>query len=216
MPVQVHDDTALITGEQLSEYLLCQNAEGRFSTWEKTVARIALQSDETFPAKDAVVQLPDTEAEGESVADGSALPLDIIPFALSVIWRASVSTLFPKVSLGNRYNEEFRRFLVGDTAVPSNVRLFVSIVNVNATPRIDRVVIPPDTLRVNGFHTHQFGHFGFYFHVIVGGQPPILDRFCFIRTQRVILSDGTRMLKSAARTLIKATPKGKLGRRPKP
>lgn len=217
-PVQVHDGTAIITGAQISEYLLCGSCEQRFSTVEGAIAKISLQPDDTFPALQQVKVL-ESDPDGFTAADASQVPADLGYFALSVLWRASVSSKYPKIDLGTRYNEEFRRYLLGTTGVPSNVRVMVEILDVrgNPGPRIDRVVIHPEGQRSGGYHVFQFGTFGFFFFIVVGNERPgIFDTFCFPRTRRVLMSDGARVLQSASKSANSATPKGSLAKRGNP
>ncbi|XXY13356.1 hypothetical protein WME88_34355 [Sorangium sp. So ce216] len=207
--MQVDEDKAILSGQQISEYLLCRSAEQRFSNWESTVSKIALQTDNTFPAKGLLVELVNDGTH--KIADGSKLPDDIGPFALSVIWRASVSTKFPDVTLGDRYNEVFRQYLLGNTGAPRSVRLLVHILDIASGPRADRYVIQPESRRSGAHHVHQFAVFGFHFFIVVGNRTPtIYDRVDFLSKKRVLVSNGESVLRSVS-TVAKARPrKGKL------
>ncbi|WP_437950852.1 hypothetical protein WME98_08660 [Sorangium sp. So ce296] len=214
-PVQVHDGTALITSTQISEYLLCTSCEQRFSKVEGAVANVALQPDDTFPALKQVTLLQG-DPDGFRVADGRQIPADLGFFALSVLWRASVSSHYPKIDLGERYNGEFRNYLYGTAGLPSNVRVMIELLDVQGGtgPRIDRLVIHPEGQRQDGYHVYQFAIFGFFYFIVVGAKRPgIVDQFCFPRTHRILLSDGARVLRSVAKAATNATPKGILAKR---
>ncbi len=214
--VQIADGTAMISGTQISEHLLCPDCEQKVGRWETHVASLALQPDDSFPALDSVLLLPDGDLDGFRVADGTPLPEPekIVLFATSVVWRASVSTRFPKVSLGSRYEQDFREYLQGKATMPSNVRLLVQLIDPKAGPRSDRLVVHPESKRDGGHHVHQFAVFGMHFYVAVGGQlPTICDQFCFAKTKRVLVSDGRMLLGPAAKSATSAQHKGKLAKR---
>jgi len=54
-------------------------------------------------------------------------------FALSLFWRASVHTWVAhdgervRIDLGRKYNEEIRRYLLGETPIPKNAALLVAV-----------------------------------------------------------------------------------------
>jgi|GEM_PF-6433006 len=173
--------------------MLCRDCETRIGDCENYVSGIVLQEDGRFPALDAVKpvstpagfewQLGDTSAATTTGADdtarnagfewqlGDASALDvqsIARFAASVIWRASRSETYCGVTLGDKYNAEFANFLLGKAAFPASSRLLVELVNPEKPPRVDRIVVAPESTRDGGFHVHQFCMVGMWFRLIVG------------------------------------------------
>lgn len=96
------------------------------------------------------------------VYSASELPVidvgQLVYFCSSVIWRASVrgwSLLGAKIepiNLGNKYQEELRRYLLGEDTFPdtATVSIFVSQLN---KPLLTFSF--PETFRFNSRHTHQ-------------------------------------------------------------
>jgi hypothetical protein len=191
----ISGDEARLGGEQFSEYMLCSLCEERFNAWETYIAGIALQTNDRFPALDAVKILDDSSSEEVVMADASMLNVGAITrFAVSVIWRASASRRwFPTLSLGDRYQRELARYLLDDAAsLPSWARLSVDLMR--SAPgtggRVDHVVIAPYPYNAGGFHMHRFAMFGMVFCLAIGRLvPQLLDEMCIATSRRVRLSD---------------------------
>jgi hypothetical protein len=110
-PVKLARAHATTTSKQLTEYLLCGICEQDFGRDENYMSTITLQPDDSFPAADAVVPL-DRGKPTLRPADASKLDCDAISrFVLSVIWRASVCTYLPSVSL-RQYEPGVRNYLL--------------------------------------------------------------------------------------------------------
>lgn len=212
--IQVFDDTAMVLATQDSEHLLCAECEQRFGLWENAVARVAVQPDDSFPALDRVAVIG-AAADGRKIADASTLPDDLIPFALSILWRASVCGLenYRNVSLGARYNEEFRAYLHGETPIPDNVRLLVQLLE-PTEPRIDRLIVPPESDAIGAYHRHQFLIFGMYFYVAVGGagELHLLDEESLDRNRRVSIGTGDFIRRNLALRVTGVQARGAFAR----
>ncbi len=211
-PVRVANGSAAASPHQEAEYMLCRTCEELLSDWEKYVASIALQEDDSFPAlaKTSILQMP--PGFEWKVGDAARLETEkIARFATSVIWRASVSTIFQEVTLGNKYNRAFATYLLGDSQFPAQACLLVEFMNPQDIPRVDRNVVHPESQKNGSYHCHQFCAFGIWFRLFVGGQlPASISEFSFVEKKRVLLSDGTRLLRSVAQAVKRATPKGRL------
>lgn len=218
--VRIQSGVAFLSGKQESEYLLCRACENKFKLWEDYVAGVSRQPDGTFPALMQLAPLVDIPALKELRGyDGSAMNTDfIVAFAASVIWRASVSTVFPDVTLGARYEEEFRLYLEGKTSFPENARVVLQLIDGSEAP-IDEIIISPQTIKSEPYHIHRFTIAGMMFLVPVGGSLASTSTFtqlCLSRTKRLVVGPGTPLLKAVGETLGAAQRKGKLARKPSP
>lgn len=209
--VRVGNGSAIYDNRQVSEHLLCDACELRLCSWEGPIADIAPQKDNSFPA---LARLTSASGPGVRVVDGSALPADLGSFALSVFWRGSVSTKCPSISLGDRYNEQFRRFLMGSKALLPDARLWVHILEPSLLPEeriFDRVISLPEGGRCKGYHVYHFVIPGFCFALVVGRKPPLeVDRNCFLRTRRVSILPGGSLQQAMSEELRVGEPKSLL------
>ena len=99
--VQMKHGRAMLLPTQLKEYLLCEDpCEKRTKRLADYACKISVQGDDRFPALETIRFLcgrPDA-----AVCDTSTLDVStFVRFAVSVIWRASVSTKVPGVKLLN-------------------------------------------------------------------------------------------------------------------
>ncbi len=214
-PVQVADDVAITSGEQDAEYMLCRPCEERFGPAEQYVASIAVNENGTFPAVAKTTVVPTAPDPEWKIGDASALDCDAIAyFVVSVIWRASVSARFPKISLGPKYSAEFAEYLLGRSSFPSSARLMVEFMQPGSLPRVDRMIVAPEGQSDVGFHVYQFCMFGMWFRLMVGSVlPDSIKPVSFLDTKHVLLSDGLRLLNEVSSKAKAATPKGKLAGR---
>ncbi len=214
--VNVRDEIAIFGGEQYADYLLCDACEQRFGNWETYVANIALQTDGRFPALANAMPIAGLAYENWRAVDLAGLqPATLARFAASVIWRASVSAVFPGVSLGT-YASAFASYLLDDgVPVPSCARIVLQIIDPAPGPRVDRVVVAPSSSREGGYHMHHFAMFGMWFQVAVGGALPTgFDPFCIARTSHGLITDGARLRHLVAKRATSVTPKAGLARSP--
>ncbi len=187
---------------QLKEYLLCQGCEARIKSWEDCIADLSLQEDDHFPALDAVAPLVGHVNDPLVVADASTLDVDkIVRFAVSVIWRASVSSQVPAVKLG-RYEDGLAAYLRDDaTPLPAHIRLRLELIRPMSGPRFDRSVWEPYTHRddVHLVRIHSFYWFGMWFHLHVGcvDASPV-DMMCLATQGKVVITDGALLSQISA------------------
>jgi hypothetical protein len=127
------------SSHQVKDYVLCRECEQRFSKHgEDYVMRLVTKRTGEFPllkmleaistsmktAKWAAYSAADTPAIGRA---------QIAYFALSVFWRGSVHTWEQEsgekvhIDLGKKYNEQIRRYLIGETSIPKNATLLVAV-----------------------------------------------------------------------------------------
>jgi len=127
------------TSHQVTDYVFCRGCEQRFSrNGEDYVMRLVMQQNGKFPLLDMLNNIP-AQQSGKNFAAFSASGTPDIDrekiayFAISVFWRASVHTWeqesgeLVSIDLGKKYNEEIRRYLLGETAIPQNAALTVAV-----------------------------------------------------------------------------------------
>jgi hypothetical protein len=207
-PTVIENGTRRFSGDQDSEYLLCGSCEQRLGKWENHVAKLAFQPDGTFPAFRAVKIRTHGDRRPEVEAGGSALGTETAYFAASVVWRASVSSL-SGVSLGP-YEDEFKAFLQGRETRLEHARLIVHVIDPDVGRQAIGIASHPAVVSGDGCREHQFSVPGMTFTFRVGGTvPPRNDNFCFLRTNRVWLIDGSKLVQYVGKKARAATPLGK-------
>jgi hypothetical protein len=125
------------TSHQTKDYLLCRECEQRFSEkGEHYVMRLVTKRNGDFPLLEMLNAVHPTMNgpvwNAYSFADTPTIDRAMIAyFAISVFWRASVHTWEQdngekmRIDLGRKYNAEIRRYLLGETPVPTNASLQV-------------------------------------------------------------------------------------------
>jgi len=127
------------SSHQVKDYVLCHDCEQRFTkNGEDYVMRLVTKRDGRFPLLDALNEIPTPlktpKSTGYTVAQTPAIDREKIAyFALSIFWRASVHTWTQEngekisIELGKKYNDEIRRYLLGETAIPRHANLLVAV-----------------------------------------------------------------------------------------
>jgi hypothetical protein len=127
------------SSHQIKDYVLCHDCEQRFNrNGEDYVMRLVTKRNGQFPLLDTLNATATTLIGKKWTAyTASQTPsidrAKIAYFALSVFWRASVHTWVQesgektRIDLGTKYNEEIRRFLLGETPIPKNTNLLVAV-----------------------------------------------------------------------------------------
>ncbi len=215
-PVRIADGSAMAYPKQAKEYLLCRDCEELFSDWEDYISIIAVQSDNSFPALDQLLNFTSLAGTNDQVGDASNLNTEKIAlFAASVLWRASVSETFSEVNFGDKYNKLYQNYLLGKSQFPEQSCLVLEFVNPKSGPRVDRYVVHPESQKKDGaYHCHQFFLFGMWFRLFIGGRiPPSFNSISFVHEKLVRITDGGRLLHSVSQKVSVATPKGRLASR---
>jgi hypothetical protein len=167
------------TSRQVKDALLCRDCEGLFSrNGENYVMKLVAQRG-AFPMLDMLRAVPATKtAAGFDWYDKTTVPAvdreKLGYFALSVFWRASVHSWERRseepisIDLGP-YEEELRRYLLGQTGFPANVVLHVVV----CTDALSQdLFYPPSRGRKNDDTTYTFQVRGLNFLMTVGKRMP--------------------------------------------
>ena len=116
---------------QYKQHLLCSECEERFNeNGEKYVLGLMNSRNQNFPLRNILNQSRATASAHWSQYSAKDTPTidreKLAYFGLSVFWRASVATWKDasgiseiRINLGEKYNEEIRRYLLGETGFPS-------------------------------------------------------------------------------------------------
>lgn len=116
-------------------------------------------------------------------------------FAASVFWRGAARNWHVQrqhlmaTSLGVAYQEQFRQFLLGQSAFPT---LAVMVVVVSRNPEPAFATMFPIGFRQDGYFRHCFHVPGIAFHIFLGRQIPAhFPKLCLIHSpQRMIYSSN--------------------------
>lgn len=170
------DKTAFQTDKQITQYLLCKECEDRFSRNGERILGKLWSTRRGFPLLEKLAQENVIYAGNEfSVYGHETLDSQILEclfyFAVSIFWRAHVWDWGGQKNsyggaLGEKYETEVRRFLLGDGAL-KEARIFVHL-NTNSTYR--SMIRLPSYLRKNGVTHHSFSMLGIDFWLYVGGS----------------------------------------------
>jgi hypothetical protein len=124
---------------QIKDCVLCRDCEDLFNRGGEDYAmRLVADPVGNFPLLETLEKIKPTMEHSlwraYSVADTPDIDRDKIAyFAISVYWRASVHTWkyedgsTAHIDLGARYNEEIRKYLLGQTGIPRNIALQVVV-----------------------------------------------------------------------------------------
>jgi len=117
--------------------------------------------------------------------------LKLVYFAASIFWRASLQTwnhdgkVKSFITLGRKYEEQFRRYLMGEAVFPDNAAL---IVWVSATPEPLLAANVPIGGKQEDYHIYRFSIPGLRFHLALGnGIPGLFRRYCLHRSPEHIV-----------------------------
>ncbi|MFZ0856024.1 MAG: hypothetical protein WAN10_04140 [Candidatus Acidiferrales bacterium] len=127
------------SSHQVKDYVLCWDCEQRFSkNGEHYVMGLLTKRNKIFPLLEMLNNVaPTMKGPSWKMYSSSDTPIidrdKVAYFAISVFWRASVHTWElengeqTRIRLGDKYNEQVRKYLLGETSVPKNASLQVIV-----------------------------------------------------------------------------------------
>ena len=188
-PLKFNDDAVFQDSKQVSDHLLCRECEERLNKngeqwflahcWRKTQFRLGSLLDGASPTG---------SSPRIKLYHADQIPkLNIVAltyFAASMFWRASVhrwrmaGTESRGIALGP-YEEQLRKFLMGETQFPPDCVLWVSVPE-SITPFVG-LSLTPYGGRKDGYHRYKLLVLGVGFHFLVGRRiPPQARATCFV------------------------------------
>lgn len=182
------------SSRQVSDHVLCSRCEARLNeNGERWVLRNCYRGESSFKLQQSL-QKARPLMEGNELLVYAAAQIasieiqQLLYFASSVIWRAAVHVWryenheLQRLDLGERYEEELRRFLLGEQTFPSNAVLWVSVSKLSQ-PELAKTMVFPYGGRAGGYHLYQFAIPGLRFHMFLGNCiPPLIRRMCTFRS----------------------------------
>lgn len=219
-PVKVAGKAACLTSDQITQYLLCDDCEDRFSKREDYVARLTVLENGTPRILQSIVRL-DTPRGVLSELGNDIDSAQIAYFASSIFWRSCVMQRGCKLG---PYESQFRSYLLEETPFPPIAMLSLGILEPYAqtdnpyhgiNPYV--WVTEPASSRAGALRLHGFILCGLVFRCFIGQALPIMwkQKICLAGTaQRKFVSlfkpDKCEDFLNALDMLTGAKPRGKL------
>jgi hypothetical protein len=226
-PVLVTNERAFTSSRQVSSHFLCADCELRLSfNGENYVLTQSAKRDGSFNLRDAlqtVSPLNDYKKDGFALYDVQGLlgakVGQYLYFAASVFWRASAHTWeiggaqVGKISLGDKYQEQFRLYLLGQSTFPQNARAYVHVASERQVP--PTVATVPTTVRIGDAHRHKFAIPGVIFTLFLGSKvATTLDTHALNGNKQQIMYlcplERDPLYRGILQRMQAATPTGKL------
>jgi hypothetical protein len=178
-PVVVTSRGRKQTSFQAVRSLLCSDCEHRFDhQGENWVLRNCYRGYGRFRLRELLRQSAPLHSDKDFTIYGATSVLGVsidklVYFCMSVFWRASVcdwessGEKYHAISLGTKYQEQIREYLLGVAELPHSASVLV-LVSALKTPAL--VFNFPDTIRVDSRHCHTLHIPGLTFQLSLGGQ----------------------------------------------
>lgn len=219
-PVHIEDGKAFQTSLQRKEHLLCEGCEQRIGTVETAVSLLLPADDEQeAPILGLLGLVTDVSSGGyRQVPLRDVNDADLAYFALSVFWRASLSSRYP-MTLQPGDAEMFRRYLLGELSLPMNLALVAIYYDVpfNDDTRLDlrsTCIGPQLGTEGDGSTSYRFVVNGLHFHLELGEQlPEVFVESCLVRTRSMFLARQEALVELLAEPMSSARVVDKLRRR---
>lgn len=228
-PVIITSSRALTSSMQVSSHFLCRDCDARFSMQgENYVVTQCARGNGSFKLRELLQNaspLGVDEISRTAVYDvqhllGSNVD-QYVYFAASVFWRASAhkwsmgGERIRQISLGEKYQEQFRLYLLGQAAFPENARVYVHISSETQAPLT--VATVPTTFRMGKAHRHKFCIPGVLFILFLGSEvPKTFDDFALNGNKQRIMWicqwQKDSLLRGILKRMESAIPTGKLRR----
>ncbi|MFZ6745962.1 hypothetical protein ACO0LC_22280 [Undibacterium sp. JH2W] len=213
-PVRVANGSACMTSQQVKKTLLCEECEDRFGKREDYVARLTATGTAQLLQYVTIVD--------ESMTGAVELNRDEIDteklsyFAISIIWRSCF--IAGGCSLG-KYQEQFRKYLIGKDEFPHFAALTMTIIKPSETAGgdVNNMYTQPSSGRDGLLWFHGFSLFGLMFRCFVGKtlESDWKEQVCLVGPnpkKYALLQTSNQCAdhRSAVDTLLNAQPRGKL------
>lgn len=181
-PVHFIGNTAISTSSQSVKPFLCKECEDRFSKFGETyVINNCLRSPIRFKLRDKLensdqfIRIDDSKVFLGRQILGKSLEYYKY-FVASIVWRGSATKWSfmdstPRQNiLGKKYQEEFRKYLRGETDFPKNALLLLFI---SEEKDLHPMISLPTAIQERGVHLHHFYIPGIEVKLFIGNKHPI-------------------------------------------
>lgn len=226
-PVIVMRHGKFPSSKQISSPFLCADCELRFSAHgENYVVTQCAERNGSFKLRELLQGASPLFADDmDQIAIYDVQQLlntkvdHFLYFTASVFWRASShrwkmgGAQIDQISLGARYQEEFRSYLLGQTDFPQNARVWI---HVSSETRIPPALITvPTTARLDKVHRHKFCIPGILFILFLGSDvSKKADEFALNGSKRQIMWlcswENDSYFNGFLQRVQTATPRGRL------
>lgn len=174
-PIIVQRGRAFLSSKEEREPLLCSECEGRFHWGENYIAPLLQKAANGRTRLQSETKLISDHGEKQVRSLGSLDMPRIKYFALSILWRSSVSTLVPQCCLGERYSESLRGYLFNrdQSLLPTNLGISIKYFE-DDQGRVVPASGTPTSKREGKHHRHTFCTGGLEFRMLMGAAelPP--------------------------------------------
>ncbi len=218
-PVHFLPGAVVQSSMQRKCHLLCRSCEQLLSRngehW--TLSQI-LQSDGSFPLRERVLEQPPVVGDppdGMMVYSTKRLEVDhdaLSHFAVGIVWKMQHYCKRGgegNVRLGTKYEEVFRRYLLGEVGFPDDALLLI----VFTSGSLLDTALPPYTFKVGMDYQHRFVVPGLAITLMVGrGVPSESSTMCFARDEEHPIMTSKRANESILalfQQILETTPPGK-------
>lgn len=210
-PILVSEGSATFTSQQITQHLLCEICEDRFSKREGYVAKLTAIADGTIKIMRYVVTHDDNL---EAVELGPGIDLSkLCYFAMSVIWRSHA--MGRNCQLGE-YEPQFRSYLLEESPFPADASLSMAILQPSAlTDNPHHYVAPPSMAQVGSLLVAGFMICGLVFQCFIGRDLRREMKLCCLGgtnpTKYALLRQADKLdyFADAFAQYASATPRGK-------
>ncbi len=220
-PVLMNSEITISKDEQVRGHVFCKDCEDLFSkNGERWVLKKCYRDGEGFALKDALDAAEPEYDDGNLLKVYAATKLaeidipKLVYFAASVFWRASIhgwksgkrKLILP--TLGPKYEEQFRQYLLGNENFPGKATLWLSVITEKG---LWNYFTFPYGGKENGYFRSQFQFLGFMFTLYIGNLVPMRkSRFCLANSAEHYIA-----MSKAANGMV-LTHAGKLRAKSKP
>ena len=169
-------ESIFYSDSQIKAYFLCEECEEKFNRYGENIV-----IPQCFKGSSEFILLDKISSAAQFLRNGSEKWInpkiednfddqEYLYFAASIFWRASAwptGTGKYKGLLGAKYEEEFRKFLMGEKGFPENA--YLAVFADRAADKVPIIIFPSSTKK-HGYHHHVFYIPGVKFSLILGAK----------------------------------------------
>ncbi len=169
-------ETIFYSDNQIKAHFLCEECEEKLNRFgENAVIPQCFKGSNEFILLDKISSATQFLSKGSEKwinpkIEDNFYDKEYLYFAASIFWRASAWSSDIgnyKGSLGPKYEEQFRKFLMGEEGFPENA--YLAVFADRATDKFPIIIFPSATKK-HGYHHHVFYIPGVKFSLILGAK----------------------------------------------